>query len=151
MIVNVQSVQIKTEERKWKAAHILRHQCFSHGLDIMISKIQLVVYYQCCVLIGWATTRLYVIAHQWRKAPALKPKQWRLNCILLGKVVWSRYFWPTSWIFLKKIIPRARMGSESIAHSAFSFMDYWLRAHSGSRNNCWIALHVCLSGARITK
>ena len=32
-----------------------------------ISKIQLVVYYQCCVLIdwliGWATTRLYVIAH----------------------------------------------------------------------------------------
>ena len=29
----------------------------------LISKIQLVVYYQCCVLIGWATTRLYVIAH----------------------------------------------------------------------------------------
>ena len=28
-----------------------------------ISKIQLVVYYQCCVLIGWATSRLYVIAH----------------------------------------------------------------------------------------
>ena len=27
------------------------------------SKIQLVVYYQCCVLIGWATTMLYVIAH----------------------------------------------------------------------------------------
>ena len=27
-----------------------------------ISKIQLVVYYQCCVLVGWATTRLYVIA-----------------------------------------------------------------------------------------
>ena len=30
---------------------------------ILFSKIQLVVYYQCCVLIGWATTRLYVIAH----------------------------------------------------------------------------------------
>ena len=28
-----------------------------------VSKIQLVVYYQCCVLIGWATTRLFVIAH----------------------------------------------------------------------------------------
>ena len=28
-----------------------------------ISNIQLVVYYQCCVLIGSATTRLYVIAH----------------------------------------------------------------------------------------
>ena len=28
-----------------------------------IGKIQLVVYYQCCVLIGWATSRLFVIAH----------------------------------------------------------------------------------------
>ena len=27
----------------------------------VISKIQIVVYYQCCVLIGLATTRLYVI------------------------------------------------------------------------------------------
>ena len=27
------------------------------------SKIQLVVYYQCCVLIVWAATRLCVIAH----------------------------------------------------------------------------------------
>ena len=31
--------------------------------NVFFSKIQLVVYYQCCVLIGWATTRLYVIAH----------------------------------------------------------------------------------------
>ena len=30
---------------------------------ILVSKIQLEVYYQCCVLIGWAITRLYVIAH----------------------------------------------------------------------------------------
>ena len=28
------------------------------------SKIQLVVYYQCCILIGWATTRLYVIVEK---------------------------------------------------------------------------------------
>ena len=27
------------------------------------SKIQLVVYYQFCILIGWAATRLYVVAH----------------------------------------------------------------------------------------
>ena len=27
------------------------------------------------------------------------------------------------------------MASESIAHSAFGIMGYWLRAHSGSRNN----------------
>ena len=30
---------------------------------LFFSKIQLVVYYLCCILIGWATTRLYVIAH----------------------------------------------------------------------------------------
>ena len=30
---------------------------------IIISKIQLVVYYQRCILIGWATTGLYVTAH----------------------------------------------------------------------------------------
>ena len=34
------------------------------GELLIIGKIQLVVYYQCCILIGWATTRLYVIAHQ---------------------------------------------------------------------------------------
>ena len=30
---------------------------------IVFNKIQLVVYYKCYILIGWATTRLYVIAH----------------------------------------------------------------------------------------
>ena len=34
------------------------------------SKIQLMVYYQCCVLIGWAITRLYVKVHLYRKATA---------------------------------------------------------------------------------
>ena len=42
-----------------------------------ISKIQLLVHYQCCILIGWATTRLYVIAHLWRKAPAILVMFWR--------------------------------------------------------------------------
>ena len=32
------------------------------------------------------------------------------------------------------------MASESTAHSAFSLMGYWLRDHSGSRNNCLISL-----------
>ena len=32
-------------------------------LSLIYSKIQHVGYYQCCILIGWATTRLYVIAH----------------------------------------------------------------------------------------
>ena len=30
---------------------------------LFFSKIQLVVYYLYCILIGWATTRLYVIVH----------------------------------------------------------------------------------------
>ena len=34
------------------------------GELLIIGKTQLVVCYQCCILIGWATTRLYVIAHQ---------------------------------------------------------------------------------------
>ena len=29
------------------------------------------------------------------------------------------------------------MASESIAHSAFGLMGYWLTAHLGSRNNCY--------------
>ena len=40
----------------------------------IFGKIQLVVNNQCCLLIGWATTRLYVIAHYYWKAPALKTK-----------------------------------------------------------------------------
>ena len=30
------------------------------------------------------------------------------------------------------------MASESIAHEAEGRMGYWLRAPSGSRNNCWV-------------
>ena len=33
------------------------------SMNIYIIKTQLVLYYQCCDLIGWATARLYVIAH----------------------------------------------------------------------------------------
>ena len=60
---------------------------------IVFSKIGVVVYYQCCVLIGWAS----------EKRRLWKPKQWRLNRVLLAKVVLSRYFWPTSWILLKQL------------------------------------------------
>ena len=35
------------------------------------------------------------------------------------------------------IIPRARMGSESIAHKVEGQMCYWLRGHEGERNNCF--------------
>jgi len=40
----------------------LNHDTTRHNA-LLISKIQLVVYYQCCALIGRATTSLYVIAH----------------------------------------------------------------------------------------
>ena len=33
------------------------------------------------------------------------------------------------------IIPRARMGSESMAHEAEGRMGYWLRGYEGERNN----------------
>ena len=36
------------------------------------------------------------------------------------------------WVYgYLTIIPRARMGSESIAHEAEGRMDYWLRGHEG--------------------
>ena len=40
------------------------------------------------------------------------------------------------------IIPRARMGSESIAHEAEGRMDYSLRAHEGERNNCFSKMQL---------
>lgn len=36
----------------------------------------------------------------------------------------------TNWLeFTKSIFPRARMAPESIAHSAFDPMGYWLGTH----------------------
>ena len=40
------------------------------------------------------------------------------------------------------IIPRARMGSESIAQEAEGRMDYWLRGHEGERNNCFSKIQL---------
>ena len=40
------------------------------------------------------------------------------------------------------IIPRARMGSESIAHEAEGRMGYWLRGHKGERKNCFIEIQL---------
>ena len=39
-------------------------------------------------------------------------------------------------------IPRARMGSESIAHEAEGRMGYWLRGHEGERNNCFSKIQL---------
>ena len=40
------------------------------------------------------------------------------------------------------IIPRAQVGSESIAHEADGRMDHWLRGHEGERNNCFSKLQL---------
>ena len=47
-----------------------------------------------------------------------------------------------SWPSLLTIIPRARMGSESIAHEAEGRMGYWLRGHDGERNNCFSKIQL---------
>ena len=46
-----------------------------------------------------------------------------------------------NWLHLT-IILSAWMGSESIAHEAECRMGYWLRAHSCSRNNCFIKIQL---------
>ena len=40
------------------------------------------------------------------------------------------------------IIPRARMGCESIAHKAEGRMDYGLRGHEGESNNCFSKIQL---------
>ena len=40
------------------------------------------------------------------------------------------------------IIPRVRMGSESISYSAIGLMGYWLRGHEGKRNNCFSKIQL---------
>ena len=57
---------IATLRLTWQWATVRVNSCISHGIEHFVSyfsKILLVVYYQCCTLIGWAITRLYVIAH----------------------------------------------------------------------------------------
>ena len=80
--------------------------------------------------------RIYGTKPAWPTAPALC--LWR-TCSSSVPVPFIKYriaFHVGTKSYLT-IIPRARMGSESIAHEAEGWMGYWLRAHSGSRNNCF--------------
>ena len=45
-------------------------------------------------------------------------------------------FTTVNFSVINNIIPRARMGSESIAYEAEGRMGYLLRGHEGERNNC---------------
>ena len=47
-----------------------------------------------------------------------------------------------SFAFFLTIIPRARMGYESIAHEAEGRMGYSLRAYEGERNNCFSKIQL---------
>ena len=40
------------------------------------------------------------------------------------------------------IIPRARMGSDSMAHEAGGRMGYFLRGHEGDGNNCFSEIQL---------
>ena len=40
------------------------------------------------------------------------------------------------------IIPRARMGYESIAHESEGRRGYWLRGYEGERNNCFSKIQL---------
>ena len=61
----------------------------------LISKIQPVVYYQCCVLVGWASTRLY------RKIPKISP----------GAYIFQRPF--LRGLFLEELIYRGKFASQN--------------------------------------
>ena len=50
-------------------------------------------------------------------------------------LVFSQSTWSHHLVKYLTIIPRARMGSESIAHEAEGRMGYWLWGHEGERNN----------------
>ena len=47
-----------------------------------------------------------------------------------------------SWDDYLTIIPRARMGSDSIAHEAEGRMGYLLRGYEGERNNCFSKIQL---------
>ena len=51
----------------------------------------------------------------------------------------TQYDWYHTYL---TIIPRARMGSESIAHEAEGRMGYWLWGHEGERNNCFSKIQL---------
>ena len=50
-------------------------------------------------------------------------------CYVLSTVYWT-------------IIPRAQIGTESIAYEAKGLMGYWLRGHEGERNNCFSKIQL---------
>ena len=63
------------------------------------------------------------------------------NCHVVRLYYFSTFFIYNSRAFLT-IIPRARMGSGSVAYEAEGRMGYSLRGHEGKRNNCFSKLQL---------
>ena len=76
------------------------------------------VYYQCCVLIGGATTRLCAIAHQQPKELPLKTETMAVQS-RFAEVLDEYYIFLTNQLdFTKTIISLALVPTDSITHSA---------------------------------
>ena len=64
------------------------------------------------------------------------------NIIYMYTNFWTAVTWTCFDQRYLTIIPRARMGSESMAHEAEGRMGYWLRGHEGERNNCFSKIQL---------
>ena len=62
-IISLDSHWFSWELKPWFAVFVHRLHHLDRSVVSHFSRLQLVVYYQCRVLIGWATSRLYVMAH----------------------------------------------------------------------------------------
>ena len=62
-----------------------------------------------------------------------RKQDWLVQKWKQSGIVWTRSGVKGEYL---TIIPRARMGSESIAHEALGRMGYWLRGQESERNNC---------------
>ena len=68
---------------------------------------------------------------------------WKNNQKIVSPLIGFAHIWHSVFqIIYLTIIPRARTGSESIAHEAEGRMDYWLRGHEGESNNCFSKIQL---------
>ena len=114
-----------TGRARFVAKEIFHHAYFLGYKDLV--KSQLVVYHQFCVLIGWATSRLYVIAHYSRREfwESVSQKSQNFSGLfqlpqfplyLRNAKVLSHQIMESSWYFLhKKHVQRPAFQNEWIA------------------------------------
>ena len=97
----------------------------------------------------WASSSvcLSFIWSYWIKAVYTSFAYWQQNQTIVRWVFFNKHHTKGSHLNLT-IIPRARMGSESIAREAKiaceakGWMGFWLRGHEGERNNCFSKIQL---------